>query len=257
MGTRKTMRHVNRGGFSFVGLLPLIAALVAWQLLGSKDSAYFPVPSEWATSVAELWQKGMVLPALGTTILAFLLTLTLGVVIGSVLGIAVGRSPFMDKLLGPLLEVGRTMPAGALVPVAVLILGDSLAMKLSVAVFTSMWPVLLNVRSAARQISPEKLEVARVFGVTKVAAFFKVTLPSLMPNVLLGTQVAAPVALILVLLVEILTQTSGLGREIALAQSGYRASLVYGLVVMVGALGLLVNWGIGRLSPVIRRFEAT
>jgi ABC-type nitrate/sulfonate/bicarbonate transport system permease component len=257
MSARSRRRRSKPSGLPLTGLLPLVAALAAWQAFGSKDSAYFPVPSEWARSLADLWQAGKVLPALGVTLLAFAVTLALSILIGTALGIAVGRSQFMDKLLGPLLEVGRTMPAGALVPMAVLILGDSLKMKLAVAVFTSMWPVLLNVRSGARQISMEKLEVARVFGMSKFATFTKVTLPSLTPNVLLGTQIAAPVALILVLLVEILTQVSGLGREIALAQSTYKAGLVYGLVVVVGALGLLVNWAIGKLSPFIGRFQTT
>ncbi|WP_453962922.1 ABC transporter permease [Amorphus suaedae] len=246
----------ERNGTPMRGLLPLIAALVLWQLFGAPNSPYFPRPLDWFVALDALRASGRLWPALAMTIEDFLLGLLLSVVIGSTLGILLGRSATLDRLLGPILEFGRTMPAGALVPVAVLIMGYTSSMTLFVVTLTSIWPVLLNVRSAAQNISQDRLDTARVLRMSWWDAQRKVFLPSVIPAIQLGTQIAAPIVLIIVLLVEILTQVSGIGREIAVAQSTFRSSTVFGLVMLTGVLGLAVNWVISRVGIFTRIYRA-
>jgi sulfonate transport system permease protein len=238
------------------GLLPLALGLIAWQFLASKSMPYFPPPLDWLTSLDALRQSGSLWPAVFTTLSSFAGALSLSVLIGSVLGIVLGRSETLDRMLGPSLEFGRTMPAGALVPVAVLILGYTESMTLFVVTLTSVWPILLNVRSAARRISQDRLDSARVLHLSWWDTQRKILLPSLVPSIQLGTQIAAPIVLIIVLLVEILTQASGIGREITLAQSTFRSSTVYGLVILTGALGFAVNLVISWLGSFLRKYES-
>jgi ABC-type nitrate/sulfonate/bicarbonate transport system permease component len=220
------------------GLLPLALGLVLWQLLAPANSPYFPPPSEWIRALEALAQRRQLWPAISVTVMNFLLALFLSIVIGSVLGILLGRSKLLDRLLGPILEFCRTMPAGALVPVAVLIMGYTSSMTLFVVVFTSFWPILLNARAGARNISQDRLDTARAFKLSWWA-----------------TQIAAPITLIIVLLVEILTQVSGVGRQIALAQSVFRSSTVYGLVALTGLFGLAVNAFIGWIGHLARKYD--
>lgn len=245
----------SRGAAPLRGLLPLLIGLVLWQIFASREAPYFPPPLDWLKSLDALRVSGRLWPALGTTLTSFFTALVLSVVIGSVLGILLGRSAIIDRLLGPALEFGRTMPAGALVPVAVLIMGYTESMTLFVVTLTSFWPILLNVRSATRRISPDRLDTARVLRLSWWATQRKILLPSVLPSIQLGTQIAAPVVLIIVLLVEILTQISGIGREIALAQSTFRSATVYGLVALTGILGLVVNWVISWTGGLIRKYE--
>lgn len=79
----------------------------------------------------------------------------------------------------------------------------------------------------------------------------------MVPGIRLGTQIAAPITLIIVLLVEILTQVSGVGRQIALAQSVFRSATVYGLVALTGCFGLAVNWFIGGIRRLTRKYDPT
>jgi ABC-type nitrate/sulfonate/bicarbonate transport system permease component len=237
------------------GLLPLAVGLALWQLFGSPASPYFPVPSEWLRALGQLWTAGRLWPAVVTTLTNFAGALLLSVLLGSVLGILLGRSRLLDRLLGPSLEFGRTMPAGALVPIAVLIMGYTSSMTLSVAVVTSFWPILLNTRSGARGINRDRLDTARNLRLSWWATQRKILLPSVVPHIQLGTQITAPVTLIIVLLVEILTQVSGVGREIALAQSVFRSATVYGLVVLTGLFGLAVNWIISWTGHVTLKYD--
>jgi sulfonate transport system permease protein len=238
------------------GLLPLAIGLLAWQFLGPRNVPYFPPPLEWLKAVDALRASGNLWPAVLTTMTSFSEALVLSIVIGSALGILLGRSASFDRMLGPSLEFWRTMPAGALVPVAVLILGYTESMTLFVVMLTSVWPILLNVRTAARRISQDRLDTARVLHMSWFATQRKILIPSLVGSIQLGTQIAAPIVLIIVLLVEILTQGSGIGREISLAQSTFRSSTVFGLVILTGVLGLAVNLLIGWTRALLRNYEA-
>jgi sulfonate transport system permease protein len=237
------------------GLLPLALGLVLWQIFASEDLPYFPPPVEWLRALWALWKAGKLLPAVVTTLGNFAGALALSIVIGSALGILLGRSRLLDRLLGPALEFGRTMPAGAMVPVAVLIMGYTSSMTLAIVVLTSFWPILLNTRSGAQRISQDRLDTARVLRLSWWETQRKILLPSVLPSIQLGTQVAAPVTLIIVLLVEILTQVSGIGREIALQQSMFRSAPVYGLVALTGLFGLAVNWFISWMGHLTRKYD--
>ena len=237
------------------GLLPLIVGLLAWQFLAPHSVAYLPPPLEWLKALDGLRESGSLWPAIFTTMTSFAEALVLSIVIGSALGILLGRSAALDRMLGPSLEFWRTMPAGALVPVAVLILGYTEQMTLSVVTLASVWPILLNVRSAARRIDRDRLDAARVLHLSWFATQRKVLIPSLVGAIRLGTKIAAPIVLIIVLLVEILTQGSGIGREISLAQSTFRSATVFGLVMLTGVLGLAVNLLIGWSGALLRNYE--
>jgi sulfonate transport system permease protein len=237
------------------GLLPLGLALLLWEMLASPNSPYFPPPLEWFRALEALAKAARLWPAIATTLTHFALALLINIVLGSALGIVLGRSQVLDRLLGPLLEFARTMPAGALVPVAVLIMGYTSTMTLAVVVLTSFWPILLNTRAGARSISQDRLDTARALHLSWWATQCKILLPSVVPSIRLGTQIAAPITLIIVLLVEMLTQVSGVGRQIALGQSMFRSASVYGLVALTGCFGLAVNWLIGGLGRLTRKYD--
>ena len=257
---RKSVRAADarlrpRGAAPLRGLWLLLVGLIAWQIFGSQNSPYFPLPLDWIRALNALRSSGRLWPALETTLTSFVFGLLASVVIGTVVGIVLGRSAALDRLTSPILEFGRTMPAGALVPVAVLIMGYTASMTLLVVTLTSFWPILLNVRTAAKSISPDRLDTARSLRLSWWDTQTKIFLPSVIPAIQLGTQIAAPVVLIIVLLVEILTQVSGIGREIAVAQATFRSSTVFGLVMLTGLLGLIVNWIIGWSGRLTRIYE--
>jgi len=254
----RSSQNARTGLSPLRGLLPLVLGIVLWQMLAFGNlPPYFPPPLEWLRALAALWSSGNLVAAVAVTLRDFAVALALSIVIGSTLGILLGRSRALDRLLGPTLEFGRTMPAGALVPVSVLLLGYTSSMTLTVVVLTSFWPILLNTRSGAQRISQDRLDTARVLRLSWWDTQYKILLPSVLPSIHLGTQIAAPVTLIIVLLVEILTQVSGIGREIAHQQSMFRSAAVYGLVALTGVMGLAVNWFISWAGYLTRKYDSS
>ncbi len=248
MRKRQTNRH---GVTPLRGLLPLVLALGVWQVLADSESPYFPPPSKWAGAIGPLVSDGELINALVATSWTFLLALATATLLGAALGAAIGSSRVLDQALGPTFEFLRILPAAALVPVAALLLGNTVQMKLAVVILPSLWPVLLTCRAARKTVSPVLLDSARTVRLSRWERTRKVIAPSLVPAVLLGVRLAAPLALIITLLVEIVTRIDGLGSLIAEAQGNFLSAQVYGLLVIAGVLGVLVNWAVTRLDAVI------
>jgi ABC-type nitrate/sulfonate/bicarbonate transport system permease component len=127
-------------------------------------------------------------------------------------------------------------------------------MKLVVVVLAALWPILLNVSSAVRQIDPLLIDVARSFRLSRRATMQRIILPSVIPALLLGIRVAIPLTIILALLVEMLTSLPGIGALMIQSQRNFQSSEVYALLVLVGLFGLIVNDAFLVIETAILRY---
>jgi ABC-type nitrate/sulfonate/bicarbonate transport system permease component len=254
-GRRQRRARKNRRSSStpLRGFLPIIVFLGVWQIFGDQRSAFFPPPNTWYRAVRPLTSDGELWTAIWTTFYSFIIGLVIAIVIGAWAGVAAGSSRRVDRATGPTFEFLRVLPAAALVPLAALLLGFTMTMKLVIVVLVTIWPILLACRSARRSMSPVLLDVPRTLRLSASERWRKVLAPSLIPSVLLGTRVAAPLALIITLLVEIVTSVNGLGSLLILAQAKFESAQVYGLLVIAGILGYVVNEVVTRAEVLARR----
>lgn len=243
----------------FRGLIVLIALLALWQLAGDPTSPYYPPPSTWWTALVAMSQQGVLFPALGATLQVVFAAIVLVVVIGGALGIAVGRSRRLERLLSPTFEVLRTIPPATAVPVIVLLLGATPLSAIVLTTVTGMWGVVLNVASVVRAIPSTRLDAARSLGLSRLDVARKILVPSAVTGVSLGLRVAAPIVLIVVLLAEMLSSLPGMGRLLIQAQQNFATPRVFAVLAVVGLVGyalsrlvaflqerLLGAWGAGE-----------
>ena len=235
------------------GLLPLALFLAAWQAFGPEQSPYFPPPSKWWTSVVDLAQRGRLFPAVSATLLSFAYGLGAAALVGGTIGVLIGVSRIASRAFGPLLEFFRALPPPVIVPLAILLLGYGQNLKLLVVAWASAWPILLNTASATSLIDPLLVDVGRTFRLSTSQAIRKIVVPAVVPGFLLGVRVAVPLAIIITLLVEMLTLLPGIGSLIVRAQREYQSAQVYGLLVLVGMLGFLLNNGFALLESLVLR----
>lgn len=255
-GSRTTPRRRKAFFPPARGLVILVVLLVLWQLLGNSRSPFYPRPSAWWDALAPEWRSGKLWPATAQTLEVFISSLVIATILGSILGFLTGIVHKVDRSLNPTMEFLRTMPAAAVVPVATLILGYKMNMQITVVVFAALWPVLLSARAAVRGINPRLADVGKTLHLSKGAQLRKIYLPAILPDVLVGVRVAAPLTLIIALLVEILTNTGGLGALISTAQNDFESALVYGLVAVACVLALIVNYLVVAIEAYISRYKA-
>lgn len=239
------------------GLLPLAMLLGLWELTGSATSPYFPRPSSWPQALGELWEAGELLPAAAATVTTFFLALGAAIVLGTLLGLLAGGVRAIDRALGPTLEFARAMPPAAVIPIATLLIGYDEQMKVAVVTSAAIWPILFNSRAALRRIDPVLIEAARSLHLTTLRRVRKITFPALLPGIFLGVRIGGPIALVVTLLVEFLTQVDGIGGLIATAQRSYLSAQVWGLILVAGLFSLLVAGLVAALEArIVRRRPA-
>lgn len=239
------------------GLLPLIVLLGIWELTGSARSPYFPRPSTWPAALSDLWTSGALLPAAGATITTFVLALSLAIVLGTLLGLLAGGVRTIDRALNPTLEFARAMPPAAVIPIATLLIGYNEQMKVAVVTSAAIWPILFNSRAALRRLDPVLIETARSLHLTTPQRLRRITVPALLPGIFLGVRIGGPIALVVTLLVEFLTQVDGIGGLIATAQRSYLSDQVWGLILVAGLFSLLVGGLIAALERRTLRHRPT
>ncbi len=175
--------------------------------------------------------------------------------VGIVLGAAIGISANLRDFLGPTLEFLRPLPASAIIPVAIALLGLSDGMVLSVIVFGALWPVLLSTIHGFASVEPTLYEVGRALGLSRGATIVKIALPSASPDILGGMRLGLTVALIVAIVCEMLAGRDGLGNWILLAARAFRAPDLYAGVILLAALGCLTSFALAGVEARLLRWH--
>lgn len=251
--SRGAARSRRSRGMPKRGLLPIVALLALWQVLGSRESANFPVPSRWWDAVWALGSRGTLWNGIEATLEAFVVSLAIALVLGVLIGLATGCIRWLERATGPLFEFLRSMPPAAVVPVFVLLLGFSLKMKIVITVLGSIWPILYSSRDSVVSRSRVLDDVAKVLQMSRSKRIRSIVIPSVIPGALIGLKVAIPITLIYVLVVEILTSVSGVGALLTISQGDFNTAAVYGLVVIAGILAILLSTLVAVVESAIRR----
>lgn len=224
-----------------LGLVPLLALLAYWQFFGSPTSISFPRPSRWFSALSALDTQGLLGPAAVKSLETFAFSIVLATILGVSLGMIIGASRTADRALTPLMEFFRSLPPPAVVPIALLLLGATLKMMLTVVVFAVIWPILLNTVAAMRAVPTVRLEMARSLHLSRIDNVFKVLVPSLLPGIFVGVRISVGISLILTLLADILATAHGLGTLLSVQQENFNSAAVWGLLLIVGTFGFVVS----------------
>ena len=144
--------------------------------------------------------------------------------------------------LEPTLEFLRPLPASAIIPVAILFLGLSNEMSVSVIAFGAIWPVLLSSVYGFGSLQVRLREVSAALGFGRIEFLRKIAFPAALPDILSGVRVSLAICLILAVVTEMQASLPGLGRDIFFAQRNFRSADLYAGLIMLGALGFIVNY---------------
>lgn len=239
-------------GRMMLGQVAVCAGVLAlWEAgvrVGWVDPSLLPPPSQVGGFVRTLPVDPAFWDALARTLSSSLAGLLLACIVGVPLGIAIGANQRLYRATRLLVDMGRSFPVVALMPVMVLLMGTTPKMLVVVAMLATLWPILLQSSYGARSVEPLLVDTVRVFRVPARYRFTRVMLPTAAPFIATGVRIAATFSLLVTIGTELLSATPGLGREIAAAQEGANFPLVMAYVFYCGVLGLALNAALGRLE---------
>lgn len=239
-------RPGRRAGWTtpVLGFAGILAFLGVWELspaLGIVQAKYLPPASEVLASLAQDLGLALFWKAVGDTMSAWALGLALAVVLATALGLLIGMSAFLRRATNSTIEFLRPIPSVGLIPLAVLLFGIKMESTLMLVVYASFWQVLIQVLYGVADVDTVAMNTAKSYGFSWWQRVRDVVFPTVLPYLMTGVRLAASVALILAITAELVIGSPGLGREIALAQSGGAISGMYALILATGLLGVVVN----------------
>lgn len=154
----------SRGALLSAG--SLFAGLVVWEIVGrTLDLLYLPPATSTLGRLWELVSDGSLLPTMWSSLQNLIIGFLIAVVGGVVIGTAMARIGWLEKVLDPYVYMLLTAPSVVFVPVYFAIFGLSHWAIVCLIVQYSMFIIVVNTVSAVKAVEPELIEMARVYGV--------------------------------------------------------------------------------------------
>lgn len=231
-----------------------LAGFVAfwWGLAALKaDPRILPAPPAvlatfWAEAVSgRLWQH--IAATLGRVTLAFGLAMALG----SVLGVVLGRMPRLNRWLDPWVTIFLNLPALVVIVLCYLWIGLNETAAIAAVTINKTAMVLVTLREGARSLSPALADMAQVFRMPPLARLRHVLLPQLAPYLAVAARNGLAIIWKIVLVVEFLGRSSGVGFQIHLKFQLFDIAGVLAYALAFVAIMLAIDYLL--IQPLERR----
>lgn len=225
-------------------LVGLLALLLVWELVGRSQllaNDVLPPPSRIAAGLPSVLSA----PGLGGDVRTTLYELSLGLLVGYALGLAVGAlvaaSRLVYEAVQPILYALGAVPKIVLLPLLVLFFGAATGSKIGIAAVSAFFPVAVSTAAAVRAVPARLVDAARLLGARGPKLWLNVHLPALLGPVLSGLRIGLGVAATGTLLAEMSISQAGLGLRAAHLYAELQIAELYALLLLVFLSVLLLN----------------
>ncbi len=254
---KPAMMWLRSHGASMLLWLVSIGILLGIWYVGTRYRLEFyirftnvPTPADVLQKVVEVNQSGKFLLNIGISVRRILIGFSIAVVLGSVLGLLIGRYRVMRDLLFPICEVLRPIPAIAWVPMAIMLWPTNEVSIVFITFLGSFFPILINTIHGVHSIDPVLIRAARSLGASEFRLFSNVILPGAMPHIFTGFSVGMGVAWVSLIAAEMISGQFGVGYFTWEAYSLVSYAEIGLGMITIGVLGLACSGTIqviGRL----------
>ncbi|MGY1840281.1 MULTISPECIES: ABC transporter permease [unclassified Modestobacter] len=248
------MNVVDTGWFRALARVAVVALVLAgWQALsvtGTLDASSFPSMTATMAELGRQLTESDLWLAVWETIRGWGLGLLIGCSLAIVVGTLLGLNRFAYLSVIPVIEFLKTVPVIAILPLAIVVWGATLEMKVFLVAFGVFWPLAIQTLYGVRAVDPVVRDTAAVLRVRGWRKFTTVTLPSAAPFIATGLRVAAAVGLILTIIAELIGGAEGLGLSILTSVNAgpSRLPATYAFILLTGVAGVLVTGAFAYLE---------
>jgi ABC-type nitrate/sulfonate/bicarbonate transport system permease component len=244
---------VRRAAPRAVGLVVPLGVLLVWQLLSATDLLrlqFLPSPVQIGRTLVEEASTGELVADLAHTLAVVAAATGIAAVVGGGVGAALGLLPALRRRVLASVDFLRAVPAIALMPVALLVLGPRPLTELVLATYAATWPVLVSTLGGVVGVPDRLRDVAATLRLPPPSTLARVTIPASVPTWLVGARVAAIVALHVTLIAEMVISPAGLGGGLVESLQGLNPPRMWAYVVVCGVLGVALQVALRRLVRV-------
>ncbi|GAA4323841.1 ABC transporter permease [Pigmentiphaga soli] len=231
-----------------------LALVALWEALCGLlhiNTVILPAPSDVAAAVADHWPALLAdtVATASETVAAFVLAAALGIAGASALTL----STLLKEAFYPYLVALQTVPKIALAPLFTVWLSVGFTSRLAIAVFVSVFSILVPLMSGLRQTPPDTLRLARCCGAGRLQVFLHIRFPYALDFLFSGLKIAATTVVIGVVVGEFISSDKGLGHLIMYSAARMETPMVMAAVLMLCALGLALYGAVAWADGAVRR----
>jgi ABC-type nitrate/sulfonate/bicarbonate transport system permease component len=232
----------------------VLLILIVWQIVGPFiNPIFFTYPTKIAEAFYTTTISGELPYFLGQSLEVMIYGLTIALIVGIPLGIAMARIRWLDWALDLPINALYATPLVAVVPLLVLWFGIYLKAKIIVVFLFAVFPVLINTYQGVRECDKNMLEVAHSFRSSEWRVWQDVLLPFAVPYIIAGIRLAIGRGLIGMIIAEFYTTISGLGFMITRYANVFEMDKTFVPVIVLMVLGVsltsLLKWIGRRIAP--------
>ncbi len=243
-------------GWALVGVAVVVGL---WQLAAWR-SPDLPSPAEafrqlWTLVSDPFYDNGPNDKGIGRQLAISLQRVFTGFVmaaaVGVPLGMLIGASRRAWLAVNPVVQVLRPVSPLAWFPILLTMTRDAGKAAVFVIFVTSLWPIVINTAAGVAAVPRDHRNVARVFRFGRMAYVRHVLLPDALPSIITGLRLSMGIGWMVIIAAEMLSGGSGVGFFVWNAYNASNLPAVAAAIVLVGAIGLVLDSLFLRLG---RRF---
>jgi NitT/TauT family transport system permease protein len=224
------------------GVLSLLAFLAAWKLLtvvtGTPDYI-LPAPEVVAERAVRAIGAGILWEHTWATISEIVFGFALGAGTAIIVGVALGKSLVVERVLSPYIVAAQAVPILALAPLLDIWFGGGLPARVLVCALIVFFPIAIATMVGIRSTDPQLREMLRSLGATPVQETQRLEIPSALPVIFGGLRVGVTLAVIGAVVAEWVSASTGLGVLINIADQGlFDTPLMFVALAALAILGL-------------------
>jgi sulfonate transport system permease protein len=224
-------------------LVPVLI-LVVWQALDSFgwiNSRLMPSPIMVAEAFWQLLVTGQLLGNLWVSLVRVMIGLGIGVVLGTAFGLFAGLSRLGEDTIDSTLQMVRTLPHLALIPLFILWFGIGETPKIALIALGTVFPIYLNLFAGIRAVDRKIIEAASTLDLTRSEIIWNVVLPGALPSFLVGLRYAVGIAWLTLVVAEQVNANSGIGYLVMNARDFLETDVIFVGLIIYAILGLTTD----------------
>lgn len=185
------------------------------------------------------------------TLLSWVATMLVASAFAVPVGLLMGYFAALYRPASMVVHALRSVPAIAMIPIAILVFGLGPTMKIAVSVYATSWPLLLNSMYGVRSAEGQMITAGRSLRWGRGKLLRRVILPAAAPSIATGFRLAATIGLLVLLATELLGARSGLATLLIVYEEAQRPEVVYAGILVIGSLGLFIHYALSAVERLV------
>ncbi len=222
----------------------LATTLLLWEALVRLfeiPSFVLPAPSAVALGLWRGFSTGLYFQHIAVTLSEVLLGFAFGCGLGFALGVAIALNRHVAYFLYPYIVMFLSMPKVALAPLIVLWFGLGMTSKVVTAALVSFFPVMINTIAGLNAADADRIDLIRSLGGTGRQIFLMLRLPTALPMIIAGLEIAITLSLIGTVVAEFLGAEQGLGMLMQSMNFVMDVAGSFSVLIVLAIVGLVLN----------------